>query len=556
MFALRVQTADGPQTIELGMRPVILGRSDACDIVLRNDGEVSREHAQVWVEAGTVLVSDSNSKNGTRVDNGELFRNEVRPAAECIRIGGYDISILGSTAGADLVGVRYQPDAPTGMGNTKFLPSSRPPALINQKRLGLLMGLTDRIGGVFEKRQLMEQALDACCEALDFERGLIALKARRGETEEPVTRNVQRDENGAYKVSRTLINRALVEGERAIVNNPATDLVDNLSESLVRFPICSALCVPIQHRDDILGVIYGDRITRAATYTDEDVDFFAAIAQQVAVGLANLRLFESHVQSQKIYASLEQARTIQRRLLPSKPLTVPGVAITGMNRPSTSVGGDYFDYFSLDEQRVGLIIADVTGHGLPSALIMANFQAAVHVALTPTIPLPELGERLNQLVFRNTPAEVFITAIIARLDVPTGRIEFISAGHPGPIVFGDGGPVQWEDEQETNALPFGVLPTDEYQVQLLMPDAACNALLFYTDGLTEAENAAGNMLGAERVADALRGLPNPGAPELIDATLALVGDHVGEHDAAQDDLTLMALRYDPENVKSRSSNGK
>ncbi len=256
--------------VELGSHPLSFGRADHCDVHLPSD-EVSREHAQIWLdEAGQVLVADRRSKNGTRVDGGEPFRNEVRIATKSIRIGEFEIDVLDAqpVPGPDAA-VRFRPDLPTNVGQRSFFPSSRQIDL-NSQRLGLLISLTERIGGAFERKQLLEQALDACCEALGFERGLIALKTQRGETELPVARNVQRDGTGAYTVSRTLINRALVDGDCAIVNDPAVDLVGQMTESLVRFPICSALCVPILYRDEILGVIYGDRVTQGSAFTTED----------------------------------------------------------------------------------------------------------------------------------------------------------------------------------------------------------------------------------------------------------------------------------------------
>ena len=380
-------------TVELGDRTLKVGRADSCDIVLREDAEVSREHAEVLLDdQGRIVVTDRGSKNGTRVDEGAAFRDDRRVASRSIRIGGHLIRILGAPTPAEdpPTPVTFTPDEHTPTSDTQFFPSSRGPEL-NQQRLSLLIQLTERIGGVFERKQLLEEALDACCEALDFERGLIALKTQRGETELPVTRNVDRDETGAFKISRTLINRALVGGERAIVNNPATDLAGNISESFARFPICSALCVPILYRNEILGVIYGDRVTRASTYQPGDVDFLAAIAQQVGVGLANLRLFQEHVRSQRMYAELEQARQIQQRLLPSAPLQIGRVAIEGYNQASSAVSGDYYDYFDLEDGRVGIIIADVTGHGLPAALMMANLQSAIRVALSAELSLPDLA---------------------------------------------------------------------------------------------------------------------------------------------------------------------
>jgi phosphoserine phosphatase RsbU/P len=539
MPSLIVQVRDGPpRAIELTRRPITLGRADACDVVLPHDGEVSREHAELWLdEQGRVLVADKGSKNGTRVDGGEPFHGAVRAALQSVRIGSYELKLvdLAPQPPEPVEVVRFAPDLPTEYGNTRYFPATHHLDL-NQQRLALLMSLTERIGGAFEPKQLLEQALDACCEALGFERGLIALKTQRGEPELPVSRHIQRDESGAYKVSRTLINRALVEGQRAVVNNPAVDLVDNLSESLVRFPICSALCVPILHRDKILGVIYGDRITRAATYTPEDVDFLAAIARQVGVGLENLRLFGAYLESERMKVELRQARSIQRGLIPARPLRAGPLTLAGHNEPSEAVGGDYFDYFELGDGLYAFIIADVTGHGLPAALMMANLQSAVRVALTPQTPLPEIAGRLNRLVAGNTSSNVFITALLGRVEVATGTIEFINAGHPAPLVVTARGVQELEDGK---ALPLGVAEDESFVVQrfVLQPE---DAALMYTDGLIEAADPAGRLLGVQPVSDALAKLPARGVDALLAGALALVRGHLGPG-KNQDDLTLMAV---------------
>lgn len=526
-------------TVGVGPAPITFGRAATCDVVLRDDGGVSREHARVWLdELGRVVVADQGSKNGTRVDAGETFRGAARVATRSIRIGEYEIEVTGAPAPGDTQ-VRFVPDAPGQLADTRFFPPSKRLDL-NLQRLTLLMSLTERIGGAFERKQLLEQALDACCEALGFERGLIALKTPRGEPELPVARNIQCDETGAYKVSRTLINQALVHGERAIVNNPATDLVHKLTDSLVRYPICSALCVPILHRDEILGVIYGDRITQASVYTAEDVDFLAAIAQQVGVGLANLRLFQEHLAAQKIYLELEQARAIQRRLLPAAPLRLGRVQVAGYNEPSSAVGGDYFDHFDLGDGRIGVIIADVTGHGLPAALLMANLQAAVRVALTGDMPLPEIAARMNTLVASNTDSDVFITAILGRIDAASGRIEFISAGHPGPILLRGRQAVPLET---ANALPWGVVAADTYEVHVIEP-AALDAVVFFTDGLVEAENAAGELFDLPRLQEALAAAPQRSTDALLSAALDAVRGHA-DTGAIRDDMTLLAIQLLP-----------
>lgn len=544
MAALVIYSSEGRQSVwQLSQQPLTLGRAEGCDIVLRHDGEISREHARVWLdETGAVLVADLNSKNGTCVDAGESFRNETRPAHRSIRIGGQDIAIRGAPQPATSAETRvvFMADAPERLTQSHFFPSSKRLDL-NQQRLSLLMSLGHALGGAFERKQLLEQAIDACCQALQFERCLIVLKTPRGEPESPVVRNVERDETGAFKVSRTLINRALLHGERAVVNNPAVDLVGDISDSLVRFPICSALSVPILQRDEILGAIYGDRITRAATYSPQDVDFLAAIAQQVGVGLANLRLLQDYVRLQKVDAEISAARRIQRDLLPAAPLEAGCVLIDGYNEPSSEVGGDYFDYFRLDDAHVGFVIADVTGHGLPAALLMANFQAAVHVALTRDLPLPDIAARINRLVCQNTAGNAFITAVLGMVETRTGWMEYVNAGHPGPVLAGCTNP---GPDERHSSLPLGVDPGESFNIERLNANQHAGVLVFYTDGLTELHNAAGAMLGIEPVRQSLQTLTAVSTERALRTALALARNHRGQAKSS-DDLTLLAVQTAP-----------
>lgn len=541
MARLMARSPDGREfEVLLTAKPQTFGRSETCDCVLRNDAEVSRVHVEVWVDAeNRVQVIDKGSKNGTRVDDGDVFRSDQRIAWKSLRVGEHEFDVLDGASPPDTAarGPLFRDDPAPRDGDTVYYPSTRAIDLSGQ-RLSLLIRLAERIGGAFDRKQMLEQALDACCEALGFERGLIVLKTRRGDAETPVTRNMPRDDAGAFKVSRTLINRALVDGERAIVNNPATD-VASLTESLVRYPICSAMCVPIMNRETILGVIYGDRVTQASTYQSEDVDFLAAIAQHVGVGLANLELFREYVRSQKVYAELDQARAIQRELLPNGAMECGRLRIDGFNQPSSEVSGDYYDYFELDDGRIGFIIADVTGHGLPAALVMANLQSAVRVALSGRENLPGLARRVNQLICQNTSSGVFVTSILGVVDPENGDLEYISAGHPGPVLFSaDGARLH----QVENSLPLGVDEDEHFTLHHLTPSAGVNAALFYTDGVFEAANVAGELLGMDPIVSALGGVTEIHPAVLIESTRRLVRQHLGDADSG-DDMTLLALEF-------------
>lgn len=534
-----IQAPSGDETtVKLSRRPIRLGRSEECDYVLRQDAEVSRIHAEIWLdERNRVIVADKGSKNGTRVDDRELFRGAQHVATRTIRIGEHVIRLL-DPHDAEREPVTFADDG--RLADTQFFPSSRGLDL-SQQRLGLLIQLTERIGGAFERKQLLEQALDACCDALGFERGLVVLRTQRGDTELPVARNMQRDESGAFKVSRTLINRALLQGERAVVNNPATDFEGNLSESLVRFPICSALCVPILNRNEILGVIYGDRITQGSTYSPADVDFLAAIAQQVGVGLANLRLFQAHMRSQAVYAELQRARQIQRNLLPAQTYRDGWLLIEGHNEPSSEVSGDYFDYFPVEGGRAGFIIADVTGHGLPAALVMANLQAAVRVALAADIDLPALAARVNRLICENTSSSVFVTGVLGTVDPRSGVVEYVNAGHPAPILIGGGRARVFDSE--AGSLPLGIEPDERFNVIRLEPTPGENGLVFYTDGLTEAINGEGELMGVGPILDKLATVEQPSPERLIRTIRQVMRDYL-RGVPGSDDMTLLAFTFE------------
>jgi sigma-B regulation protein RsbU (phosphoserine phosphatase) len=301
------------------------------------------------------------------------------------------------------------------------------------------------------------------------------------------------------------------------------------------------LCVPILHQGEVLGVIYGDRVTQGATYQPGDVDFLAAIAQQVGVGLANLRLFQDKVRSQAVYSELQKARVIQRKLLPAAPYVRDRLRVEGYNEASSAVSGDYFDYFDLEDGRLGIIIADVTGHGLPAALVMANLQSAVRVALGSEDNLEALATRVNRLIYRNTESNVFVTAILGVVDTRTGELEYVNAGHPGPVLFGTG---QARVHEEDSSLPLGVEENETFRVMRLQPTGGPNAALFYTDGLIEAVNAEGQLLGIDPVKQILAELGDCSPGVVLSRARGLVRKHLGGN-AAQDDMTLLAVHFQP-----------
>ena len=523
--------------VALDRHPLRVGRGRACEIPLRDD-EVTREHAQVWLDNdGDVRVRDLGSKNGSSVDGGPVFRDAERVVRRVIRVGAHELHIVRSdtsspdefdTRDAELV---FGPDVSSATGDLQIFPATSAIEL-SQARLQQLMQLTAQIsGGVLTRRELLDQALEVCMTEFNFERGMIALRTERGASEPPVLRNVRPDQ-----VCGTFVRRAMYDGERTVVNDAAAEL-EVVTDSIVSNEICSALCVPISFREETLGVIYGDRRTSPTSrYEKAEVDYLAAIAQQVGIGLANLRLFADHVKIVELERERAQARDIQQELLPDGPLEVGGLRFRGFNDASSEVGGDYFDYLPLPDGRAAFVIADVVGHGLPAALLASNLQAAVRVALVADAPLPDIVQRINRLVCRNTSAGNFITAIFGVVE-PDGAVTYVSAGHHGPISIGVNAA---EGLEPDTSLPLGIDEEDTYVLNAAAVSAARPTLLFYTDGVLEARGPEGDLLGLERAVAALSGLADPQGEHAIATACEAVQTHLsgGGND---DDMTLLTV---------------
>jgi serine phosphatase RsbU (regulator of sigma subunit) len=326
-------------------------------------------------------------------------------------------------------------------------------------------------------------------------------------------------------------------GERCIINDPAIDMVDP-TMSMAEYHIRSAMCVPILYRDEILGVIYGDRVRTSTTYQQDDVDFLAGLARQLSVGLVNARLLAEHEEKLHLENEIALARRIQTDLYPHEPLDTETVYVTGTNRPGRQVSGDYFDVVPLDDGRIAVVMADVVGKGVAAALLTANLQAAVRVTLPLGLTLPEMVERWNRLIHANTDVTKFITALIGILDPARNRFEYVAAGHFPPFLIEPGGAVR--ELPVERGLPLGIDPTEIYVAKTA--EIPPRAMLFlYTDGVTEALCTDDTLYGSDRFVAVLQRHAGAEPAALVAAVEQSVADFVG--DAPQsDDITLMVIQ--------------
>lgn len=519
--------------MRLSDRPVVIGRDAQCELPI-DDPSASRRHARIVPAAEGYAVEDMGSKNGTLV-NEQPCSSVILRSGDTIQIGS--TLILYSTEGLSLTTSVVIADEPKTARATRYI-SRQQDIELPQRRLQLIYELSARLTTLQTRESLLDNAMDVCCETLQFERGAIGVRQRDSHLLDwPVVRNL-RGREGELTISRSLLKRALENGERAIFIDDGGSVDPTVS--MVQHGIRSAMCVPLLHHETTLGVIYGDRTTTPTPYNNEDIDFLAAIAQQVSIGLINVRLMEDHAAVIRFHQNLDVARRIQNGLFPKELPHRDTLKVAAINDPGQRVSGDYYDMIELPDGRLWCLIADVTGEGIPAALLMANFQAAVRATAADCDDPTTLLERWNRLIFRNTEAATFITALLGLVDPARRTVRLASAGHHFPILVRPGQTPVETLEVETG-FPLGVRESAEYPTEEHPLGADPVTFFIYTDGVIEAMNREQSTFGWERLEQALvkSGDAQPAAlVKNIRREVSAFADGAPQ----SDDITMLAVR--------------
>jgi sigma-B regulation protein RsbU (phosphoserine phosphatase) len=244
---------------------------------------------------------------------------------------------------------------------------------------------------------------------------------------------------------------------------------------------------------------------------------------------------ETRISDRRLRLELEEAREIQKGLMPRRMPNLTGFSLAGAWQPAHVVGGDYLAAFKLNEDHAVLCMADVAGKGLPAAIVMSNMQAALKSLASESISPSELCERLNLVVYGNTPLHKFISCFYSVLDVRSRTLTFTNAGHNPPLLVDRGGECI---RLEEGGRVIGAFTDSRYtqrQVQLYSGDK----LLMFTDGLTEARCTSGEEFGEERLRECLVAYCGHSAAVLRTIILNEVTGFCGNH--FQDDAALMVL---------------
>lgn len=310
------------------------------------------------------------------------------------------------------------------------------------------------------------------------------------------------------------------------------------------------ILVPLASQGELIGLLILGPHLKGEPYSNEELALLDTLAPQVAPALRVAQMVqqqqeevrererieqEQRRERERIEQELQTARSIQHAFLPRDVPALPGWRFAPYYQPARDVGGDFYDFLSFEDGRLGLVIGDVSGKGIPAALLMATVHTMLRTAAQGTISPGAVLAQVNELLAAEIPAGMFVTCFFALLDPANGHLCYANAGHEPPYRQHEGNAAElW-----ATGMPLGMLPGsryDEYEITLAPGDS----LLFYSDGLIEAHNPVSEMFGFPRL-QKLLAEQTDGVP-LIDIVLSELQSFTGEQWEQEDDVTLLTVQ--------------
>ena len=329
---------------------------------------------------------------------------------------------------------------------------------------------------------------------------------------------------------------------RTVVNVPDAYADERHNKEFDRksgFRTRNILAVPLfGYSGELVGVLEVMNKT-AGAFEDYDITLGETLAAQAGVVVQRANLIRHYLEKQRMQRAMEIAREIQRGLLPKAMPEIPGFDIAGFSQPADETGGDIYDFLPLDEQRLGIMVADATGHGIGPALVVAETRAMLRALGGRSGDVPLTLATANDLLAADLGDARFVTCFFGLLDAADSTLRFASAGH-GPILRYQGRTDSFEQVPAT-ALPLGVLEGIGFDKMVAWPLEPGDFAAILTDGLFEASNAASEQFGIERVMELLRCVKDTSAAEMVEMLRMTVMSYTGDLPQA-DDLTAVVVR--------------
>ncbi|MEW6196465.1 MAG: GAF domain-containing SpoIIE family protein phosphatase [Bacteroidota bacterium] len=297
------------------------------------------------------------------------------------------------------------------------------------------------------------------------------------------------------------------------------------------------LIVPMQIKNETKGLIILGKRKNNLQYTRSDIEFVSSVGSLAIISIENARLFKETLEKQRLEKDLETARNIQKNLLPKKIPQLSNLEIAAYNSSARMVGGDYYDIVKLDQDTVLIAVADVSGKGVPAALLMANLQAFLKSICKQKLPLFEATNLMNDLVAENTTLGSFITFFWGVFNNAKNEFTYVNAGHNPPLHVYNGR----IDKFKKGGMILGVLPTTIPYVSETIKLNSKDTIVLFTDGITEAMNINGEEFSDEKLESLVLKVADNSSEEILESIKLAVEEYtVGAEQS--DDITCLVLK--------------
>ncbi|NNF03098.1 MAG: SpoIIE family protein phosphatase [Rhodothermales bacterium] len=404
------------------------------------------------------------------------------------------------------------------------------------EELSILNELSVAISSTQSTDELIRVIIKRSIKSLHAEQGVITLV---GEDESDPTKTLVRTmassgDREAYSPSQNLLGWMHINKSPLVVNDTQND---------PRFPgvkwptsIRSILCVPLVVHSRLIGILTLYNKKRG-DFSNEDQRLLSILAGQSAQVVERTRLYEEEAKLANVQQELNLAYEIQMNLLPSVSPTIPGYEVSGTSIPAQSVGGDYFDYIPVEDGRMALTVGDVSGKGMPAALLMSNLQATLRSQALNGNTISDTIAQTNTLLCENIRKGSFVTLFFGVLNPAEHIFDFSNAGHNRPHIRRSDGSVETLD---LGGLVLGFkkdIPYKQDRVTLHPGDL----LFIYSDGIPEAMNANRSQFGDDTLIDLVASAKSASAEQFVKTVLERVREHAGDY-PQNDDITMIAVK--------------
>lgn len=533
MFYLKA--INGPQAgkhYELKGDKYILGRHPDCHIVIEV-GAVSRNHCQVVREGNNFFLEDLGSRNGTflndepnKVEGRRQLKqgDELRVCEVTFKFTGDQVSgsgppstdsipkiVDGAGLGAFLADDETHQPSSTIMSKLDVSSSSRGGVHVSasaEVKLAALVEITQSLGRVLALDEVLPQVLKALFKIfVQADRGFIVMQTPDGKLVPRWVRVRREDASDTLRISRTIIRHVMDSKEAILSADAASDERFEMSQSIADFRIRSMMCAPLMDNEgNAFGALQIDTLDQRHRFTKEDLEILVSTASQAAIAIQNAQMHEAALKQREHDRDMQLATEVQHGFLPDKRPDLAGYDFFDYYQPAEQIGGDFFDYIPLPDGRLAVVVADVVGHGVAAALLMAKLSAEVRFSLyaepKPAAAVTRLNERISALNIQR-----FVTMILVVVDPRENRATIVNAGHMAPLHRRKNGDIE-EPGESIAGLPLGItdaLGYEQCDVEILPGDT----LTLYTDGINESIDALGAFYTIDRLRGHAKRIPGP-----------------------------------------------